>query len=563
MRTCLLLLTTPFILAACEADNDPSTAGQDVVIQTIGDTTVVRTLSGSVWGAEATLVPEVSIGELDGPEEYLFGWIFSIAVDDDRNVYVFDYQAQHVGVFDSAGDHVETLGRPGEGPGEFNRAEAIALLPDGRLVVRNPGNQRIEVFGSGSWSDGAVGIPCGGPAHVYTTVHGHARSHAGDHSRPISGPVLQPHSRHAAPRAGPGRDACGHTCQTVERVDDPVRAFQPHVSMDGPPQRPFPHRYALRVPDRPCPGRRRAQNRTRRGSGPGTRGGARQRTRTVGALHAREGAGGEVPDCGGWGVTFAGSARFAEGRTRWHLPTHRATLFAAPSPSAIMSSVMGCAPSDLRRISTWYRPGADLVPTWSLGGCARILASLSAHAHALQIVIREGEFEPEATGLQLDLRLWCPGPPASTKNAVDPASPGLDLTCSEESVRDVRVVGLGRVRAAPAAGADIRHQAGGRGPRRAPISLEQERAGDRCPPPCAQAVPGTEIGTVSRAEPTPFPGIVGGGGGGSAVCAAAAGQHRGEPERLRRDVLGRVLPAFCQDDVGVSAEGSWVDGAGA
>lgn len=147
MRTCLLLLTMPVILAACEADADPSADRPDVVTETIGDTTIVRTLSGSVWGAEATLVPEVSIGELDGPEEYLFGWIFSIAVDDDRNVYVFDYQAQHVGVFDAEGNHVETLGREGEGPGEFNRAEGIAMLPDGRLVVRNPGNSRIEVFG--------------------------------------------------------------------------------------------------------------------------------------------------------------------------------------------------------------------------------------------------------------------------------------------------------------------------------------------------------------------------------------------------------------------------------
>jgi len=137
MRTTLLILlatTTTLTLAACEADNDPSAAGPDVVVETIGDTTVVRTLSGSVWGAEATLVPEVSIGELDGPEEYLFGWIFAIAVDDDRNVYVFDYQAQHVGVFDSAGNYVQTLGREGEGPGEFNRAESIAMLPDGRVA---------------------------------------------------------------------------------------------------------------------------------------------------------------------------------------------------------------------------------------------------------------------------------------------------------------------------------------------------------------------------------------------------------------------------------------------
>ena len=131
-RLVIPLAATTFTLAACEVDGDPSTARPNVVVDTIGDTTVVRTLSGSVWGAEATLVPEVSIGELDGPEEYLFGWIFSIAVDDDRNVYVFDYQAQHVGVFDSAGNHVETLGRKGEGPGELNRAEAIAMLPDGR-----------------------------------------------------------------------------------------------------------------------------------------------------------------------------------------------------------------------------------------------------------------------------------------------------------------------------------------------------------------------------------------------------------------------------------------------
>ena len=189
MRTCLPLLTTTLILAACEADNDRSAAGQDVVIQTIGDTTVVRTLSGSVWGAEATLVPEVSIGELDGPEEYLFGWIFSIAVDDDRNVYVFDYQAQHVGVFDSEGNHVQTLGRPGEGPGEFNRAEAIALLPDGRLVVRNPGNQRIEVFGPEPGRTEQWGYPAGGLTTfqpLYTDMHGRTLVTIVDRSRDLS-----------------------------------------------------------------------------------------------------------------------------------------------------------------------------------------------------------------------------------------------------------------------------------------------------------------------------------------------------------------------------------------
>ncbi|MCY4573275.1 MAG: 6-bladed beta-propeller [Gemmatimonadetes bacterium] len=152
MRNHLILLTamTTWALAACDAEPGSSAAGPVVVVETIGDTTVVRTLSGSVWDGEATLVPEISVGELDGPEELLFGNVRSIAVDEDRSVYVFDDQAQEVRVFDSAGEYVETLGGRGEGPGEFSRAEAIALLPDGRLVVRDPGNTALKVFVPGT-----------------------------------------------------------------------------------------------------------------------------------------------------------------------------------------------------------------------------------------------------------------------------------------------------------------------------------------------------------------------------------------------------------------------------
>ena len=138
---------TAALLTACGTGPGTSDATLDTVVDTIGDTTVVRTLSGSVWGSEGSLVPEVTIGELDGPEEYLFGRISSIAVNDDGTVYVLDQQAQHVRVFDSLGVYLETLGRRGQGPGELSRAEAIALLPDRRLVVRDPDNQRVAVFG--------------------------------------------------------------------------------------------------------------------------------------------------------------------------------------------------------------------------------------------------------------------------------------------------------------------------------------------------------------------------------------------------------------------------------
>ena len=111
-------------LAACGTDTDSSSAGlaeaHEQAVETIGDTTVVRTLSGSVWGTEATLVPEVSAGDLDGPEEYVFGTVGSMAVDDDRRVYVLDYQAQHVRVYDAL---LEGLPVPSNG---FERPELMA-----------------------------------------------------------------------------------------------------------------------------------------------------------------------------------------------------------------------------------------------------------------------------------------------------------------------------------------------------------------------------------------------------------------------------------------------------
>ena len=149
MTTPIRRITVPLAVAslACGPISDSQNTTETVVeTETIGDTTVVRTVSGSVWGGDATLVPEVSIGELDGAEEYLFGSVSAIAVDDDHNVYVLDGQARHVRVFDSEGTYVKTLGRDGEGPGEFKVPIGLAIS-NGRLLVRDPANGRVQLFG--------------------------------------------------------------------------------------------------------------------------------------------------------------------------------------------------------------------------------------------------------------------------------------------------------------------------------------------------------------------------------------------------------------------------------
>jgi len=142
---CLMLAAAALPLACGPISDSRDAADAVVETETIGDTTVVRTVSGSAWGGDATLVPETSIGELEGPDEYLFGSISAIAVDDDHNVYVLDGQARHVRAFDSAGTYVNTFGGGGEGPGEFQVPIGIAVS-NGRVLVRDPANGRVQLF---------------------------------------------------------------------------------------------------------------------------------------------------------------------------------------------------------------------------------------------------------------------------------------------------------------------------------------------------------------------------------------------------------------------------------
>jgi len=108
---------------------------------------VVRTEAGSVWGEERTLIPEMSIGALEGDLAYLFGSIRSLDVATDGTVYVVDGQVPDLRAYTPDGTYLRTLGRPGEGPGELKSPDGgLAILSDGRILVRDPGNARIQVY---------------------------------------------------------------------------------------------------------------------------------------------------------------------------------------------------------------------------------------------------------------------------------------------------------------------------------------------------------------------------------------------------------------------------------
>ena len=144
----LVCLSTVIAAIACSGGPPGPTSDWRVAVDTVGDTITVRTLSGSVWGDTAYLEPEVSIGMLEGPDEYLIGSPRALAVGRDGTIFLLDRQVLAVRAYRPDGTHLRDIGREGGGPGEFRNPDGMTTLPDGRVLVRDPGNARIAVFDS-------------------------------------------------------------------------------------------------------------------------------------------------------------------------------------------------------------------------------------------------------------------------------------------------------------------------------------------------------------------------------------------------------------------------------
>ena len=80
----------------------------------------------------------VILGPLDEPA--------AIAVGPEGTLLVAEEGASRVSVFDAKGRLLERWGRPGAKDGELRRPRGIAVAPDGRVYVADTGNHRIEVF---------------------------------------------------------------------------------------------------------------------------------------------------------------------------------------------------------------------------------------------------------------------------------------------------------------------------------------------------------------------------------------------------------------------------------
>lgn len=148
-------------LAACRAggiESGPLVATRD----TAADTVFVKTASGSVWEKPITLREDLRIGSLSGDGPAAFGEILQVAVERDGSILVFDGQVPALRRFSSTGRYLGTVGRRGQGPGEYG-ARPTGLMVDhqGRIILSDPSNTRLSAFSSSGEFLGSLGAVSG------------------------------------------------------------------------------------------------------------------------------------------------------------------------------------------------------------------------------------------------------------------------------------------------------------------------------------------------------------------------------------------------------------------
>ncbi len=107
-------------------------------IEKVDGVTIVKNPISPLYNDDVLIIEnELSIGEATGRDEYMFSAVSMIAVDDEDNIYVADSKQKYIRVFDKDGNYLRTIGRSGQGPGEFTDISSLSITPQNELMVND------------------------------------------------------------------------------------------------------------------------------------------------------------------------------------------------------------------------------------------------------------------------------------------------------------------------------------------------------------------------------------------------------------------------------------------
>jgi hypothetical protein len=105
-------------------------------VETVDGVAVVRNPAEPMYPEGALALEEdLTIGTASGAEEYMFIRLRGLTVDDQGLIITLDQRKPRIDVFGNDGQHLRSIGRRGQGPGEFQAPFFVALAPAGEMLV--------------------------------------------------------------------------------------------------------------------------------------------------------------------------------------------------------------------------------------------------------------------------------------------------------------------------------------------------------------------------------------------------------------------------------------------
>jgi hypothetical protein len=141
-RFVFAVLTLSIILSLASAQN--------VEVKTVDGITVIHNPKTPIQqkGVASTIIlkEDLIIGKEQDDPERSFASLSSFSVDDSGNIYVVDGKENKIKIYRGDGSFLRSFGRRGQGPGEFQGASQIVILPDGNQIVTDFLGRRLVFF---------------------------------------------------------------------------------------------------------------------------------------------------------------------------------------------------------------------------------------------------------------------------------------------------------------------------------------------------------------------------------------------------------------------------------
>ena len=152
------------LIASLACDDDGRMAARAVVERDSAGIPIVENADPTDTTTDVRLAhgePRVTIGGSDADGAHAFGRIGGAARLDDGTVVVVDQMAAEARFFDATGRHVRTVGRAGDGPGEFRDPLLLARTAGDTLLVTDRNRHRVTMLAADGRMLGRVDLTSG------------------------------------------------------------------------------------------------------------------------------------------------------------------------------------------------------------------------------------------------------------------------------------------------------------------------------------------------------------------------------------------------------------------